>query len=148
MADIIPYNFQFQESIGTLNFNNDIFKVALYSGDFTSACLVASTNYNDLSANELGNGFGYVTGGVQVSTSAYMDTTNKQVVYDCDNPTWTASGGPMGPIRYGALYECCNSQTVVYIFDFGANKTIYDGSDFTIAIDSNGLFRKIQRKCT
>lgn len=148
MADIIPFNFQYQESIGTLNFNNDVFKVALYGGDFTSACLVASTTYNDLSANELGNGFGYVTGGVQVSTSAYIDLTNNQVVYDCDNAKWTASGGPMGPVRYGALYECCNSKTVVYIFDFGINKTVYDGSDFTIAIDSNGLFRKIQRKCT
>jgi len=147
MADIIPYNFQYQEAIGTLNFNTNVFKVALYGGAFTSACLVVANTYNDLSANELPNGFGYETGGKVTSTSAYMDGTNFQVVYDCDDVSWTASGGPIGAARYAALYECCNSQTVVYVFDFGASKTAYDGSQMNIKIDSNGLFRKIQRKC-
>src|SRR5690349_16871944 len=95
---------------GTVPVNSSL-KMAL----FTSA-----SNCNDatLSApiyatltNELANGSGYTTGGAAITSNA-ATFSGGTATFDCDDVTWTASGGSL-TFRYAVIYVNATVNTIV-----------------------------------
>jgi len=140
MADIIPHDFfrSLMEKEQDLN-ATDTIKVALIKNTYTPD--VDHTAYSDVSGDELANSNGYTTGGETVTGAVSDDDSNDLAKFDISDPTWTASGGTLGgaAARYGAVYNA-TTDDLIYIIDFGADQTITDGQQFTIQIDSDGLF--------
>jgi hypothetical protein len=137
MADIVPHNFIRALANKEIEFDADILHVALFNSSYTPNA--DDTTYNTISANEVANGFGYTTSGVSVSGTLTNSNANNNVVFDINDPTWTASGGSIGPARYATLFDVSSSNTLCYIFDLSASQTASDGATFKIVIDSNGL---------
>lgn len=140
MADIIPHDFfrSIMEKEQDLN-AEDTIKVALVDNTYTPN--VDHTQYSDVSGDELANSNGYTTGGATVTGSVTDDDTNDNCKMDIADPSWTASGGTLGGVaaRYAVVYNA-DTNGLIYIIDLGADQTITDGQQFTIQIDSDGLF--------
>src|SRR5690348_1901258 len=83
-----------------IHFGTDTFKMYLTD---TAPDVAADAVLADL-PTELANGNGYTTGGLTLTVSSAVHTsgTFKWVVADL---TLTASGGTVGPFRYGAIYS-------------------------------------------
>jgi hypothetical protein len=147
MADIVTNAFLEGQALGELNFNTDQFAWSLlyYSVAPLSADLVTAETYASVSAHELPTGNGYVTGGVSVTTSAYVDPVTQDIVYACESPSWIASAGSIGPFNYGLMYDV-DTGKIIYFYDFLKNYTVNDGGIVKINIDVNGLVRA-KRSC-
>lgn len=141
MADIIPHDFFRALMEGEHDLNaTDTIKVALIDNTYTPSA--DHTNYSDASGDELANSNNYSTGGATVTASVTDDDSNDKAVMDISDPTWTASGGTLGGVaaRYAVVYNSSKSNKIIYIIDLGSDQTIEDGQQFTIQIDSDGLF--------
>jgi len=146
MSDIIPQYFILQQALQIVNFNTHDLKCILCDGTFNESALRDYQSYADVSANEVTQGSGYTSGGVAVSgTSATIDNTNNRVLYKCDDIQFTASGGNIGPTRYAVMYDPDGENTLIYVFDFGENKTISDGSSLLLRVDSTAFIRAYQK---
>ena len=107
----------------------DTFKIALLkaaaagSGTFGAA----TTNYSNLSTDELGSGSGYTTGGnTLVSITPVADGTT--AICDFDNTTWSAATFTTS----GALiYNDTSSDAAVAVLSFGGDQQVSSG-DFSI----------------
>ena len=142
MADIIPLIFPKDQAEKKVDFINDSMRLALLSGTYDEVSLKQKTSYNELVSYEISPNYGYTTGGIIVGgKTVTIDVTDNSVIYDVDDIGMTVNGGTLGPTRYGVIYDVSNSNNLVYIFDFGEDKTVNDGADFKIKIDSDGLLR-------
>jgi hypothetical protein len=124
---------------GAVNLASDTVKIMLTN----TLPVAANSVYGDISANELGNGNGYTTGGATVSlTSSTQSSGTYKYVASMANPTWTASGS-MGPFRYAVMYDS-SAATKVLIgwWDYGSPLTLAATNTFTITLDAaNGVFQ-------
>lgn len=145
MSDIIPNIFLKDQAEKLVDFPNDQMKVALMTGAYDECTLRDKTSYDQISGNELTSGAGYPTGGIPVTgQTVTVNNDADEVVYDIDDVGMAVTGGTLGPVRYGVLYDLDNSNHLVYIFDFGEDKTVNDGAQFKIKIDDNGLMKAKQ----
>lgn len=83
-------------------------------------------------ADELPTGYGYTQGGVALGQGSVSSNTN----VDTGNAVWTASGGPIGPAYYEALWvNTSNTMTgakLICVKDkSGATQTASDGNTMT-----------------
>lgn len=116
---------------GLINLASDAFYVMLTN----TAPSASNHHYADVSATELANGNGYLTGGqavggTAVSNSSGTDTfVGNQVVW-----TWT---GAVGPFRYAILYDhTAASKNLVGWWDYGSS--VSDNSPDTFTWQPNG----------
>ena len=145
MADIIPNIFLKDQAEKLVDFANDNMKVALLSGAYNECTLRESTSFDQFSANEIPALYGYPQGGFPVGgKTVTVNTEENTIVYDMNDVGMTVAGGTFGPVRYGILYDTSNSNHLVYIFDFGEDKTVNDGAQFKINIDDGGLMKAKQ----
>lgn len=144
MADIIPHYFIYQLSTKKVDFNADGFKCILCDGTYDETTLRDIQTYADVSANEITSGNGYYTGGIDVSgTSAVVDDANNRTLYKCDDLYFVASGGNLGA-RYAVMYDHDAENTAVYVFDFQEDKTVFDGSNLRIRVDTTAFMKAYQ----
>lgn len=146
MADVIPHDFfrSVMEKEQDIN-ATDTIKCCLVDNTYTPSA--DHTQYSDVSGDELANSNGYTTGGETVTCSVTDDDSNDLVKVDITDPSWTASGGTLGGVaaRYAVVYnDSSTPKSILYIIDLGADQTITDGQQFTIQIDSDGLFTVAQ----
>lgn len=89
---------------------------------------------------ELSTGNGYTAGGVAMSGKS-TSTTDGVYSLTCTDPSWTASGGTIGPFRYCILYNdsATNDELIAYI-DFGYSVTLANGQTWTIDLPSSGVY--------
>lgn len=142
MANVITNEFLMGTASGTIDYLNDSIVACLYTS--TASFDTDSADYT--STNELATQFGYtqLTKTVTGKTLTLDDSLNHSV-YDCDNITWTATGGDIGPARYCALVDTQGGMNkYLYIIDFGSDKTADDTTDFRIVINASGLIRSRQ----
>ena len=91
--------------------------------------------YADVSASELATGNGYTVKNKAASgISITRNDTLYKVTITWSNPSWTASGGAIGPSP-GAflLNDTVTDDPLVCYIDFGGEGTEPDGGVFTIA---------------
>jgi len=118
-----------------IDFDNDSFKIILMDTGFTFD-RDAHATYSDVSASELGTGFGYTqdTKTLSASPTVTEDDTNDRLSVTWDNVTWTASGGSIGPTPGAIIYDdTTGDDTIVGYIDFGGEQTQTDGGAATIA---------------
>lgn len=119
---------------GDFDINTDTFKMALFLS--TSNIGAASTTYAGLT-NEHANGSGYTTGGKTLTMSLSGTTT---VTVDCDDQTWTASGGSI-VARFAVIYESAGNVLCYCLLDSTpADVTATTGNTLTVAINASGIF--------
>lgn len=142
MSDIITNTAQGLLGSGRLNWPVDTVVACLYN---SSATFTADSDVYS-STNELATNYGYTQLNKAItSKTVTLDDANDHTVYDCDDITWTASGGAIGPARYCAFVDTSGSiNKYLYIIDFASDKTADNGTDFKITISTSGLFRSRQ----
>lgn len=96
--------------------------------------------WNDVVANEVANGSGYVTNGFDVTGGTYTyDSASDQVRFDIGDPTWAFSAAVSW--RYGHLYERSSgtdaTRQLFALLDWGSTQTV--SSPYTLTIDPTGL---------
>ena len=83
---------------------------------------------------------GYTSGGETLSVTSATQTSGvlKFIVAD---ETITASGGDIGPFRYGIVYnDTASNDDLVGFVDYGSSVTIADGVDFQFDLsESDGI---------
>lgn len=117
-----------------VDFSTDTFKARLMTTGYVFN-RATHTRWADVSASELANGNGYTTGGVSLSgVSVTMDTTLHKAIVTWANPSWTASGGTIGPSAGCMVIDdtVADDPIVLYI-PFSPEQSQADGGVFTVA---------------
>ena len=134
MASITPNHFFYLLVTKQINFSSDTFKIKLMTSGF-SFDRDADTEWADVSASELADGFGYTTGGSTLANVVVTeDDTEDRTSVVWDSVDWAASGGSIGPCPGAIIIDdtVADDPIVAYI-EFSEEKTQVDGSDFTVA---------------
>ena len=107
----------------------DTIKIALFT---SSASLGAATTAYSTS-NEVANGNGYATGGVEL-TSRAVATSGTTAYFDAADPSWTSASFTAN----GALiYNSSNSNKAIAVLAFGGDFTVAGGT-FQIVFPAAG----------
>lgn len=142
MADIITNECMARLGSGLLAWQTNTVVACLFSGGatFNADSAAYASTYELPSAN----GYTQLNKAVE-SKTVTLDNANDEIMYDCADLTWTASGGDIGPAEYCAFVDTQGgANKYLYIIDFGSAKTANTGTDFKITIDTSGLFRSVQ----
>jgi hypothetical protein len=86
--------------------------------------------------DELQAGFGYTQDTKTLTTLVLTeDLANDRAELTCDDVSWTASGGAIGPTPGAILYDdSTTDDTILGYLSFGANQQAGDGADFVISV--------------
>jgi hypothetical protein len=112
---------------------NDSIKVVLMDTGFTFDPDTHAT-YADVSASELATGYGYTQNTKTLTGAAVVeDDTNDRASATWNDPSWTASGGSIGPTPGAILFDDTTSDdTVIGFVNYGGDQTTTDGGTHTI----------------
>ena len=126
-------NFLYLMAKGEIDFDTDSFIVILMGSGF-GYNRAAHHKYADVSADELitGNGYTQKTK-VLTGVSIARDDALYKVVVKWNNPSWVASGGPIGPVCGAFILDDTHvDDPLVQYIDFSGDGTEPDGGTFTI----------------
>lgn len=119
---------------GVHNLSSNTIKVAL-----TNTAPSAANNTQLSNITQITAGNGYTSGGATVSGSTFAEKAADTGVwnYKCNDVTFTASGGSIGPFRYAVFYDdtATNDPLIGYL-DVGSSVTLANGNSYTITIPS------------
>lgn len=89
---------------------------------------------------ELSTANGYTNGGLAMSGKS-ASSSGGVYTLTCSDPSWSASGGSIGPFRYCILYDdsATNKDLIAYM-DFGFGITVTSGNTFTVDLPSTGVY--------
>lgn len=113
---------------GAHNFGSHVFKVALTNTvPAASAAVLADITQ--------ASGAGYVSGGYVLDAVVLTETAGVAKVTIADEVI-TATGGPIGPIRYAVIYnDTAAGKPLVGYVDYGSSITLADGETLTLDFD-------------
>jgi len=126
----------------TFNMTSNTFKMSLHTNTYTPS-ISANTVFAD-ATNELTTANGYTAGGVTLSGVTYTKS-GSTTTFTCTNPTWTASGGSIGPFRIAVIYASGTLNThvnplVCYCVLDTADITLTSTNTFTVQINASGIY--------
>lgn len=125
---------------GTIDLDNDVFKMALFLSTSNAATL--TTVGKAALTNEHANANGYTTGGITLTTVTWTPS-GATLTFNCDDAVWTASGGSI-QARYAVIYDetAVGDPLVCFCLldNTPADITATDGNTFTVTIHVNGVF--------
>jgi len=137
MASKVSNNFRVLLATKVVDFSADTFKIILMAEGFV---FNSDTHdlYADVSASEVANGFGYTTGGNTLGgVTVTQNDTDDRVYITCNNTSWTAAAGDIGPACGAIIYDdtliAPNADAIVGFIDFLGSYTEPDGGIATIA---------------
>lgn len=108
-----------------------VFKVYL------SNTLPVATNTVYGTPADLSTANGYTAGGASIGTITGSQTSGTFSFSGGTNPSWTASGGSIGPFQYALLYNSTASgQHLAGWWDYGTAITLTNGNTFTVTLPS------------
>ena len=116
-------SFKVQLMQGTQNFNSNTFKIALY----TSSATLGPTTTAYSTTNEV-TGTNYTAGGNTLTVSVAPTSAGTTAYVSFNNTSWNSASFTA---RGALIYNVTNGNAAVAVFDFGADKTVVDGT-FTI----------------
>lgn len=130
MATVTKFqDFSEQLIRGVHDWDAHTFKVVLTN----TAPSAANTVLADIT--QIATGAGYPAGGT--ATTITLSETGGTTAVQGTPVTFTASGGPMGPFRYYALYnDTAASDNLVQFWDHGSEVTLPDGDSFEIKFNN------------
>lgn len=135
MATELSNEFRYQVGLGKVDFSTHVFKIRAMTSGFAFN-KDSHSIWGDVSASELANGNGYVTGGNTLSGMvASKDNTMDRGRFVWGNTSWTATGGSIGPSPGAIILDDSTTSPldlIVGYIDFGGEKTQPDGGIFTI----------------
>lgn len=137
MASIVANKIKYALATKQIDFSGDTFKGILMGVLFVFN-RDTHHGYADVSANELANGYGYITGGATLTGVAVIenDITDKTEI-TWNNPQWTATGGPIGPTLGMIIYDDTpttpQAKPIVGYIDFGEELIEPSGGVLTVA---------------
>lgn len=87
----------------------------------------------DVTSDQIATNYGYTQNDKTLTTvSVTEDDVNDQAQFTCDDVTWTASAGDIGPFGAMIIYdETDANDAVVGCIDFGTDYTIVNGASWT-----------------
>lgn len=123
-------------------------KCALFLSTSNANTLSVGTGvYGDLT-NEHANANGYTTGGVAI-TGITWTHVGAVATFDCDDPSWTASGGSI-TARFAVIYRNATVNGIVkpllcvaLLDTTPADRTATTGNAFPIAMSTSGVLQNI-----
>lgn len=135
MAAFNKHNLTVEDWLkGATVYGTDTFK-ALLTNTLPTA---ANHIYSDISAGELTTTGGYTVGGATITMGLSNASGTETVTASAASPTWTGSGGGMGPFRYVDIYDSSAAvKTLQCWFDFGSSISLAAGDTFTISFGAN-----------
>src|SRR5438128_7372765 len=98
---IVYDSFKLWVGDGTFDMDADTFKILLTSNTYTPA--LTHSVLADIT-NEVANGNGYTTGGATLGSVTWTKS-GSTTTFTAANPSWTASGGSIGPARKAVVYK-------------------------------------------
>ena len=126
-------HYKYQLGKGLIDLSADTIIVVLMNTTFafnkdTHATLA------DITADQLATGNGYTQDNKALANQVFTeDDSGDQAVMTCDDVTWTASGGDIGPSGGWCMVDMTTADnTVIGNVDFGTDVTILDGFGFQI----------------
>ena len=132
MANIIYSSFKEFMADGTMDLDNDTFKIALVTSSYTPSA--DHTEWADVSSNEA-SGSGYTAGGAALNST--WTRSGATVTFDADDVTWS-SATVTG--RYAVIYnDTATNDELVCLLDFGEDKSS-SNADFKITFNASGIF--------
>ena len=135
MANMLSNHYKFALHSGNIDFDADIFKIALVGTGFLFDPDVHA-NWSDVSASELTGGNGYTAGGATLAGVAISeDDVNNRSDVTFNDQQWTASGGSIGPTCGAIIFKDSGvavTSVVVGYIDFGSDKTVTDGLPLSV----------------
>jgi hypothetical protein len=124
---------------GDIDLNTDTIKAALVVATYTPD-QNAHDFWDDVSANEVANGNGYTTGGVELATPGVTPGTGTVIFDSPTDPTWANSSITA---RYLVVYKSTGtagtSPLIAYV-DFGENMTSATG-EFKVTLSTDGIVK-------
>lgn len=128
----------FKEQLGKAvhNLGSHTFKIALTNSAPNAATHTVLADITQLST--AGGYTGGAGGGLTLDSVTYTETGGTGTFIAADE-VFTASGGSVGPFRYGVIYnDTATSDPLVGYLDYGSSITLADGEsitfDFTTSI--------------
>lgn len=90
---------------------------------------------------DLSTANGYTSGGTSIGTITGSQASGVFKFAGGTDPTWTASGGSIGPFQYAVLYNFTSgTKPLIGWWDNGSPLTVASGQSFTVALDhTNGI---------
>jgi hypothetical protein len=102
-----------------------------------------ATNAVKADLTEISSGNGYTAGGNSLGTVTGAQTSGTFKLSVGTNPTWTASGGSIGPFRYLVVYNdtpTSPADPLICWWDLSTAITLASGETFTFTFDpTNGV---------
>jgi hypothetical protein len=109
---------------------------SVYKVYLTDTTPVASNTVYNTPA-DLSTGNGYTAGGTTIGTITGADSSGTFSFSGGTNPSWTASGGSIGPFEYAVLYDSTTStKALIGWWDYGTAITLTNGNTFTVELPS------------
>ena len=104
-----------------------------------TAPVATNTVYNTPADLPAGNG--YAAGGVSIGAVTGAQSSGVFKFTAGTQPSWTASGGSIGPFEFAVLYNSTSAtQPLIGWWDYGAAITLTNGNTFTVTTDlTNGI---------
>jgi hypothetical protein len=126
-------HFKYQLAKKAIDLSADTIKIILMNTTFAFDKDSHATLAN-VTADQLSTANGYTQDNKELANkSVTEDDANDKAKMTCDDVTWTASGGAIGPTGAAILYDDTTSDdTVIGCIDFGTDYTIPDGSSFQL----------------
>lgn len=116
---------------GHANLNTDAMKIGLTN---TAPTATGTTVWADIT--EIATGNGYVGGGIDIGNTG-AEAGGTFTMQATGDPSWTATGGSIGPFRYAVLYDDTIAtggfvDAVAGWWDYGSGVTLTTGETFTV----------------
>jgi hypothetical protein len=97
--------------------------------------VASNTVYN--TPADLTTANGYTAGGVSIGTITGAQAGGVFSFSGGTNPSWTASGGSIGPFEYAVLYNVTSpTKPLIGWWDYGGPITLTNGNTFTVSLPS------------
>jgi len=130
---------------GTIDLDNDVFRLGLYTSASNAATATLSTR--GAVTNEVANGNGYTTGGKTLAGVTWATGASAgEMRFDATATIWSASGGNIANIKYAVLYDestgtSAGNRNLVASSQLSTSQfTVTDGNTLTITPSANGIF--------
>jgi hypothetical protein len=126
-------HFKYQLAKKLIDLSSDTIKIILMNTTFAFNKDSHAT-LADVTADQLATNYGYAQNNKELANKAVTeDDTNDKCSMTCDDVTWTASGGSIGPAGAAIIYDDTTADdTVIGCIDFGTDYTIPDGSSLQL----------------